>query len=174
MAFKAVFFLLAAFLSLAAASYANQEFNQKDIDSKIVAPTPQVKAPPVPTPAPAPTPVGKPPVVIKPPTPAPPVGKPPVVIKPPTPAPVPPVVIKPPTPTPPTSAPLPPVRSRADCIPLCAERCKKHSRKNVCERACMTCCERCKCVPPGTYGNREKCGICYTSMTTRGNKPKCP
>ncbi|KAJ9683490.1 hypothetical protein PVL29_019179 [Vitis rotundifolia] len=60
------------------------------------------------------------------------------------------------------------------CIPLCDQRCKAHSRKNICVRACMTCCDRCKCVPPGTYGNREKCGKCYTDMTTHGNKPKCP
>ncbi|RID43462.1 hypothetical protein BRARA_I00324 [Brassica rapa] len=33
---------------------------------------------------------------------------------------------------------------------------------------------RCKCVPPGTYGNREKCGRCYTNMTTHGGRPKCP
>ncbi|GMP58085.1 hypothetical protein CsSME_00021887 [Camellia sinensis var. sinensis] len=45
---------------------------------------------------------------------------------------------------------------------------------NVCNRACGTCCVRCKCVPPGTSGNREMCGSCYTDMTTHGNKTKCP
>lgn len=62
----------------------------------------------------------------------------------------------------------------AECNPLCVGRCKLHSRKQVCLRACMTCCDRCKCVPPGTYGNREKCGKCYTDMTTTGGRPKCP
>ncbi|XP_076920852.1 snakin-2-like [Bidens hawaiensis] len=61
-----------------------------------------------------------------------------------------------------------------DCGGLCAIRCGKHSRPNVCTRACGTCCQRCKCVPPGTHGNREVCGRCYTDMLTHGNKPKCP
>ncbi|XP_049935186.1 snakin-2-like isoform X1 [Nymphaea colorata] len=61
-----------------------------------------------------------------------------------------------------------------DCDGLCAERCKVHSRPNVCTRACGTCCVRCRCVPPGTWGNKELCGKCYTDMTTHGNKTKCP
>ncbi|PON95860.1 Gibberellin regulated protein [Trema orientale] len=61
-----------------------------------------------------------------------------------------------------------------DCAGLCNVRCSKHSRPNVCTRACGTCCARCKCVPPGTAGNREVCGKCYTDMLTHGNKPKCP
>ncbi|CAL5396171.1 unnamed protein product [Camellia sinensis] len=62
----------------------------------------------------------------------------------------------------------------ADCGGLCKGRCSAHSRPNVCNRACGTCCVRCKCVPPGTSGNREMCGSCYTDMTTHGNKTKCP
>ncbi|KAI8528394.1 hypothetical protein RHMOL_Rhmol12G0145500 [Rhododendron molle] len=61
-----------------------------------------------------------------------------------------------------------------DCGGLCKERCSVHSRPNVCSRACGTCCVRCKCVPPGTSGNREICGKCYTDMTTHGNRTKCP
>ncbi|XP_059292178.1 gibberellin-regulated protein 3-like [Lycium ferocissimum] len=61
-----------------------------------------------------------------------------------------------------------------DCGGLCKVRCSKHSRPNLCNRACGTCCMRCKCVPPGTYGNRHLCGKCYTDMTTHGNKTKCP
>ncbi|KAK9277843.1 hypothetical protein L1049_027400 [Liquidambar formosana] len=61
-----------------------------------------------------------------------------------------------------------------DCGGLCKQRCSLHSRPNVCTRACGTCCVRCKCVPPGTSGNREMCGTCYTDMTTHGNKTKCP
>ncbi|KAL5064690.1 hypothetical protein RYX36_026427 [Vicia faba] len=61
-----------------------------------------------------------------------------------------------------------------DCGGLCSSRCSVHSRPKLCNRACGTCCERCKCVPPGTSGNRELCGACYTDMTTHGNKTKCP
>ncbi|KAK7265720.1 hypothetical protein RJT34_33343 [Clitoria ternatea] len=61
-----------------------------------------------------------------------------------------------------------------DCGGLCKSRCSVHSRPNLCHRACGTCCVRCKCVPPGTSGNRELCGTCYTDMTTHGNKTKCP
>ncbi|KAI5569149.1 hypothetical protein POPTR_012G076700v4 [Populus trichocarpa] len=61
-----------------------------------------------------------------------------------------------------------------DCGGLCKQRCSLHSRPNLCNRACGTCCVRCKCVPPGTSGNREVCGTCYTDMTTHGNKTKCP
>ncbi|KAI9175144.1 hypothetical protein LWI28_028020 [Acer negundo] len=61
-----------------------------------------------------------------------------------------------------------------DCGGLCKQRCSVHSRPNVCHRACGTCCVRCKCVPPGTAGNREVCGSCYTDMTTHGNRTKCP
>ena len=62
----------------------------------------------------------------------------------------------------------------SDCGGLCKQRCSLHSRPNLCSRACGTCCVRCKCVPPGTSGNREVCGTCYTDMTTHGNKTKCP
>ncbi|KAF5197813.1 Gibberellin-regulated family protein [Thalictrum thalictroides] len=61
-----------------------------------------------------------------------------------------------------------------DCDAKCGVRCSLHSRPNVCKRACGTCCNRCKCVPSGTYGNKEECGDCYVKMTTHGNKPKCP
>ncbi|KAK2355701.1 hypothetical protein P8452_75712 [Trifolium repens] len=64
--------------------------------------------------------------------------------------------------------------SYVDCGGLCGSRCSVHSRPNLCKRACGTCCVRCKCVPPGTSGNREFCGACYTDMTTHGNKTKCP
>ncbi|KAK9214823.1 hypothetical protein WN944_006822 [Citrus x changshan-huyou] len=143
------------------------------------------------------------PPLVKPPTTTPPVVKLPTVapappVKPPTVMPTPPLKppptypppVKPPTTTPPpvsppktapapqvpspASSPMPIVRSNKDCIPLCAARCKAHSRPNIFGRACTTCCVRCKCVPPGTYGNRENCGKCYTDMTTRGNKPNSP
>ncbi|CAN0925634.1 Gibberellin-regulated protein 3 [Linum grandiflorum] len=64
--------------------------------------------------------------------------------------------------------------SPLDCGGKCNARCSVHSRPNVCVRACTTCCYRCSCVPPGTSGNRELCGKCYTDMTTHGNRLKCP
>ncbi|TJX44088.1 hypothetical protein E8P77_30035 [Soehngenia saccharolytica] len=60
-----------------------------------------------------------------------------------------------------------------DCKAACGERCKAASLNDRCLRACGTCCARCKCVPPGTYGNRELCP-CYANMTTHGNRTKCP
>ncbi|KAL2492873.1 Uncharacterized protein Adt_28501 [Abeliophyllum distichum] len=71
-------------------------------------------------------------------------------------------------------APAPTPGHLLDCGGLCKHRCSQHSRQNLCMRACGTCCVRCKCVPPGTSGNREMCGTCYTDLTTHRNKKKCP
>ncbi|XP_010268286.1 PREDICTED: gibberellin-regulated protein 1-like [Nelumbo nucifera] len=60
-----------------------------------------------------------------------------------------------------------------DCGAACATRCSLSSRPRLCNRACGTCCYRCKCVPPGTSGNLEVCP-CYANMTTRDNLRKCP
>ncbi|XP_072974526.1 gibberellin-regulated protein 1-like [Typha angustifolia] len=60
-----------------------------------------------------------------------------------------------------------------DCGGSCAERCKLSSRPNLCKRACGSCCKKCSCVPPGTYGNYEMCP-CYAAITTRGGQRKCP
>ncbi|KAE8668608.1 Gibberellin-regulated protein 9 [Hibiscus syriacus] len=155
MASKALLFLLATLLQLASEVSSNEK--EKRIEMKYVK---------VPEPA-TPIPVKAPPH----PAPAPPVKSPSPPYKPPTPAPAPPTTTPP---YKPPSPPLPPVKTRKDCIPLCGERCKLHSRTNLCMRACITCCDRCKCVPPGTYGNREMCGKCYTDMKTHNNKPKCP
>ncbi|KAL8135681.1 gibberellin-regulated protein 1 [Apium graveolens] len=62
---------------------------------------------------------------------------------------------------------------KIDCGAKCAERCKLSGRPNLCHRACGTCCERCSCVPPGTYGNYDVCP-CYANLTTTGGKKKCP
>ncbi|RID54922.1 hypothetical protein BRARA_G02208 [Brassica rapa] len=42
--------------------------------------------------------------------------------------------------------------SKIDCGSACIARCKLSSRPNLCHRACGTCCARCNCVPPSTYG----------------------
>ncbi|XP_008781527.2 gibberellin-regulated protein 9 [Phoenix dactylifera] len=62
---------------------------------------------------------------------------------------------------------------RINCRFACARRCMKASRKNVCTRACGTCCLRCHCVPPGTSGNKNSCP-CYARLRTHGHKLKCP
>ncbi|KAJ9542462.1 hypothetical protein OSB04_028968 [Centaurea solstitialis] len=60
-----------------------------------------------------------------------------------------------------------------DCGEKCASRCSKASRTKMCLRACGTCCKRCHCVPPGTYGNYDDCP-CYADLTTHGGRRKCP
>ncbi|KAJ0963923.1 hypothetical protein J5N97_029045 [Dioscorea zingiberensis] len=60
-----------------------------------------------------------------------------------------------------------------DCGGACKVRCSRSSRPNLCKRACGSCCAKCQCVPPGTYGNHAMCP-CYAALTTRGGKLKCP
>uniref|UniRef100_A0A7N0U8R5 Uncharacterized protein n=1 Tax=Kalanchoe fedtschenkoi TaxID=63787 RepID=A0A7N0U8R5_KALFE len=145
MAFRAVLFLLASLLL---------------VSTKGIVDTVPAAAAPAEAPAPAPIPIKTPPAAQTP-TPAP-------VVKKPAPTPT------PAAPRPPTVAPRPRIKSLADCRPQCNERCSLHSRPNVCVRACNTCCTRCRCVPPGTAGNKEVCGKCYAEMTTKGGRRKCP
>ncbi|KAL3525273.1 hypothetical protein ACH5RR_013645 [Cinchona calisaya] len=72
-----------------------------------------------------------------------------------------------PTPLPPTTT------TTMDCAAACKIRCSKTKRPNLCKRACGSCCSKCKCVPPGTYGNYETCP-CYFNLTTRNKIRKCP
>ncbi|KAJ9146969.1 hypothetical protein P3X46_029181 [Hevea brasiliensis] len=60
-----------------------------------------------------------------------------------------------------------------DCGVACEGRCKMSKRLRLCQRACGSCCAKCKCVPPGTYGNLEFCP-CYANLTTRKQVRKCP
>ncbi|XP_042507578.1 gibberellin-regulated protein 1-like [Macadamia integrifolia] len=60
-----------------------------------------------------------------------------------------------------------------DCGSACATRCQLSKRPRLCKRACGSCCFRCQCVPPGTSGNTDVCP-CYATMTTHGNRLKCP
>ncbi|MBA0614126.1 hypothetical protein Godav_014456 [Gossypium davidsonii] len=61
--------------------------------------------------------------------------------------------------------------------PSCAGKCKARCRKAAvwerCFKYCGICCEKCKCVPSGTYGNKHQCP-CYRDMVTNKGKPKCP
>ncbi|KAG0488036.1 hypothetical protein HPP92_006847 [Vanilla planifolia] len=60
-----------------------------------------------------------------------------------------------------------------DCKSSCARRCSEAGNHKRCMRACQSCCARCHCVPPGTYGHKEECP-CYANMKTKGGRPKCP
>ncbi|KAK9067272.1 hypothetical protein SSX86_014598 [Deinandra increscens subsp. villosa] len=159
MVMKLHLFLLASFLlATTSVSTSNHYFPFRSVSFVAITPAPAktaLYAPGAKPPSPPPS-----PPVAKPPTPTPPVAKPPTATPP---------VAKPPTAAPPT-----PPRNTKECYPPCLVRCKLHSRQNVCLRACVTCCDRCKCVPPGQSGNREVCGTCYTNMTTHGGRPKCP
>ncbi|GLU02022.1 hypothetical protein SLE2022_192950 [Rubroshorea leprosula] len=149
MASKTLMFLVGTLLLVATKVSSHQKEDDEIMSSFPLAPAPAASVKP-PTKAPAPSKV---------PTAAPPA-------KPPT------QPIKPPTPTP---SPVPghPI-TKKDCIPLCEQRCKLHSSKRKCVRACSACCDKCKCVPPGTDGNREMCGKCYTETRTRGHIYQCP
>ncbi|CAN6481411.1 unnamed protein product [Victoria cruziana] len=64
-------------------------------------------------------------------------------------------------------------QSGVDCGAACTGRCSKASRQDRCIQVCNSCCMTCNCVPPGTFGNKDKCP-CYASLTTHGGRPKCP
>ncbi|XP_056695767.1 uncharacterized protein [Spinacia oleracea] len=60
----------------------------------------------------------------------------------------------------------------ADCGSKCGVRCSK-SGHDRCMRFCQICCEKCNCVPSGTYGNKHECP-CYRDMRNSKGNPKCP
>ncbi|XP_052188546.1 peamaclein-like [Diospyros lotus] len=59
------------------------------------------------------------------------------------------------------------------CDGKCGERCKVAGMKERCLKYCGICCEECKCVPSGTYGNKHECP-CYRDKKNSKGKPKCP
>uniref|UniRef100_A0A0E0QVP0 Gibberellin regulated protein n=1 Tax=Oryza rufipogon TaxID=4529 RepID=A0A0E0QVP0_ORYRU len=63
--------------------------------------------------------------------------------------------------------------TKNECPGKCSYRCSATSHTTVCMTYCNYCCERCLCVPSGTYGNKEECP-CYNNMKTQEGKPKCP
>ncbi|XP_020253595.1 gibberellin-regulated protein 12-like isoform X2 [Asparagus officinalis] len=63
--------------------------------------------------------------------------------------------------------------SDAECPGACQFRCSKTQYKKPCLFFCQKCCYTCKCVPPGTYANKEKCP-CYNNWKTKRGGPKCP
>ncbi|WJX47190.1 Gibberellin-regulated protein 12 [Trifolium repens] len=60
-----------------------------------------------------------------------------------------------------------------ECAGACAYRCSETSHKKPCLFFCNKCCNKCLCVPSGTYGNKEECP-CYNNWKTQEGKPKCP
>ncbi|KAL3838966.1 hypothetical protein ACJIZ3_023557 [Penstemon smallii] len=59
------------------------------------------------------------------------------------------------------------------CGIQCERRCSATSHKKPCLFFCNKCCNKCLCVPPGTYGNKECCS-CYNNWKTKEGGPKCP
>ncbi|XP_034675021.1 peamaclein-like [Vitis riparia] len=59
------------------------------------------------------------------------------------------------------------------CDSKCAARCSKAGMKDRCLKYCGICCEECKCVPSGTYGNKHECP-CYKDKKNSKGQPKCP
>ncbi|KAI5655220.1 hypothetical protein M9H77_32407 [Catharanthus roseus] len=59
------------------------------------------------------------------------------------------------------------------CDSKCATRCSKAGVQDRCLKYCGICCEECKCVPSGTYGNKDECP-CYRDKKNSKGKPKCP
>ncbi|CAI0451858.1 unnamed protein product [Linum tenue] len=59
------------------------------------------------------------------------------------------------------------------CDSKCGVRCSKAGMKDRCLKYCGICCDKCQCVPSGTYGNKDECP-CYRDMKNSKGKPKCP
>ncbi|KAF8404932.1 hypothetical protein HHK36_009827 [Tetracentron sinense] len=61
----------------------------------------------------------------------------------------------------------------SNCHDKCGERCAKAGVMDRCVKYCGICCEECKCVPSGTYGNKHECP-CYRDKMNSKGKSKCP
>uniref|UniRef100_A0A6N2M1X7 Snakin-1 n=1 Tax=Salix viminalis TaxID=40686 RepID=A0A6N2M1X7_SALVM len=59
------------------------------------------------------------------------------------------------------------------CAKKCSTRCANAGIQDRCLKYCGICCEQCKCVPSGTYGNKHECP-CYRDKKNSKGKPKCP
>ncbi|CAN4092623.1 unnamed protein product [Withania somnifera] len=59
------------------------------------------------------------------------------------------------------------------CDSKCKQRCSKAGFADRCLKYCGICCEQCKCVPSGTFGNKHECP-CYRDKKNSKGKPKCP
>ncbi|KAL4281408.1 hypothetical protein GQ457_03G003470 [Hibiscus cannabinus] len=61
----------------------------------------------------------------------------------------------------------------SSCEGKCRARCSKAAVWERCFKYCGICCEECKCVPSGTYGNKHQCPCYRDKLNNKGN-PKCP
>ena len=59
------------------------------------------------------------------------------------------------------------------CDSKCGVRCSKAGYKERCLKYCGICCDKCNCVPSGTYGNKDECP-CYRDLKNSKGDPKCP
>ncbi|XP_044510593.1 peamaclein [Mangifera indica] len=59
------------------------------------------------------------------------------------------------------------------CDSKCSVRCSKAGLMDRCLKYCGICCEKCNCVPSGTYGNKDECP-CYRDLKNSKGKSKCP
>ncbi|KAK9667273.1 hypothetical protein RND81_14G244200 [Saponaria officinalis] len=63
--------------------------------------------------------------------------------------------------------------TKDECPRACNFRCSATSHKSRCLEFCNKCCDKCLCVPSGTYGHKEECS-CYNNWKTKEGGPKCP
>ncbi|XP_059624747.1 peamaclein-like [Cornus florida] len=59
------------------------------------------------------------------------------------------------------------------CDSKCGVRCESAGIPKRCLKYCNLCCQKCSCVPSGTYGNKSECP-CYRDMLSSKGTPKCP
>ncbi|KAI4318767.1 hypothetical protein MLD38_032436 [Melastoma candidum] len=59
------------------------------------------------------------------------------------------------------------------CARKCSGRCSRAGFADRCMKYCNLCCEECRCVPSGTYGNKHECP-CYRDKRNSKGRPKCP
>ncbi|KAG2666207.1 hypothetical protein I3843_15G041500 [Carya illinoinensis] len=64
-------------------------------------------------------------------------------------------------------------KNQGFCDSKCAARCAKAGVQDRCLKYCGICCEKCQCVPSGTYGNKHECP-CYRDLKNSKGKSKCP
>ncbi|XP_030455831.1 peamaclein-like [Syzygium oleosum] len=68
---------------------------------------------------------------------------------------------------------LSPQPAPSSCDTKCGARCKDAGVKDRCLKYCGICCQKCQCVPSGTYGNKSECP-CYNDMKNSKGSAKCP
>ncbi|KAF7830568.1 gibberellin-regulated protein [Senna tora] len=59
------------------------------------------------------------------------------------------------------------------CDSRCGQRCSKAGMQDRCLKNCGICCQKCNCVPSGTYGNKHECP-CYARIKNSKGRSKCP